>query len=86
MHFCKKIKEQGQTFFIKIKQHGLNFSVKLSIRVRKIRTVKGKIKYSKIPIISTVPIKRTLSPNQCRPICLPSGWAVLMLKINVVFL
>ena len=43
-------------------------------------------KYSKIPIISTVPIKRTLSPNQYRPICLHSGWAVLMLKINVVFL
>ena len=45
MHFCKKIKEQGQTFFIKIKQHGLNFSVKLSNRVQKIRTVKGTIKY-----------------------------------------
>ena len=44
------------------------------------------IMYSHVPIISTVPIKRTLSPNQCRPICLPSGWAVLMLKMNVVFL
>ena len=43
--FVKKIKEQGQNFFIKIKQQGKNFSVKLSNRVQKIRTVKGMIKY-----------------------------------------